>query len=95
MRVTFENGIAGKVCPGCHLWKPLSEYYFDATKGESQGFTPCHCKSCRAEAGKQQRLRFRLMRERAVELGIWEPIEARAELEARRRLGIPDERLRL
>ena len=95
MGVTFESGIAGKVCPRCHFWNPLSEYYLDPTKGESQGFTHCHCKSCRAEEGKQGRSKIRLMRERAVELGIWESIEGRAEVEARRRLGIADENLRL
>jgi hypothetical protein len=95
MSVTFENGIEGKVCPGCGLWKPLSEFYSDSTKGESQGFTHCHCKSCHAEAGKLERLKFRVMRERAVELGMWESVDARAQQEVKRRLGMADENLRL
>lgn len=95
MSVTFEGGIEGKVCSRCHLWKPLSEFYPDPTKGESQGFTHCRCKSCHAEVAKLERLKFRLTRERAVELGDWDSIEARAKMAAQRRAGFVNEELRL
>ncbi len=88
MAVTVRNGIRGKVCPRCDLWKPLVEFPSDITKGESQGFTHCRCKACHAEEGKQKRLRFRMMKERAIKLGMWDSINARAKEEAERRLGV-------
>jgi hypothetical protein len=93
--VTERNGIEGKECAGCHVWKPLSEFYIDGTKGKSQGFRHCRRKACQAEVRMEQRLRFRIMRNRAVKLGIWDSIDALAEAEARDALGIVDENLRL
>jgi len=95
MSVSFIDGIEGKECAGCHVWKPLSEFYSGNTKGKTQGFRHCRCKTCHAEAGSQRRLNLRFMKDRAVELGIWESIETRAHAEANRRLGIVDENLRL
>lgn len=95
MSVAFKNGVEGKECARCHVWKRLSEFYFDRTKGESQGFRHCRCKACHTEVRREQRLKFRILKDRAVELGVWDSIDKRAELEAKRRLGIVDENLRL
>jgi hypothetical protein len=78
MAVTLRNGIPGKICPHCDLWKPLVEFPSDSTNGASQGFAHCRCKACRAQAGKGRRLKFRMMKERAIKLGMWDSINARA-----------------
>jgi hypothetical protein len=86
MGLTTGNGIREKVCPGCGLRKRLNEFPFDFTEGESQGFRHCHCKACHAEATRQEQLKFNLMRARAIELGIWDSVNARAKEEAKRHL---------
>ena len=69
MSVSFIDGIEGKECGGCYVWKPLSEFYSDNSKGKTQGFRHCRCKTCHAGAGLQRRLWFKLLKDRAVELG--------------------------
>lgn len=95
MKVKIENGIAGKVCGGCRTWKQLSDFPHDRTKGSSEGFRHCRCKACHARARMEQRLKFRIMKERAIELGMWDSINTRAEMEAKRCPGIGNETLRL
>jgi len=46
MTITKKNGVEGKECSNCHIWKPLSEYFKDCTKGISQGGRHCRCKIC-------------------------------------------------
>ena len=46
MAIEPRNGIDGKVCSCCSIWKPLTDYYKDRSKGRSQGFTHCRCKKC-------------------------------------------------
>jgi hypothetical protein len=95
MSVTSKNGIEGKECARCHIWKPLSAFYFDSTKGKSQGFRHCQCKACHAAVRTEQGAMFRTLKDRAVKLGVWDSIDDRAKVDAKRRLGIVDENLRL
>lgn len=41
-----NNVLKGKVCGKCGRWKPLSEYYNEFNKGESQGQKQNRCKDC-------------------------------------------------
>lgn len=42
----MQNGIEGKVCSHCKIWKPLDDFYNDKSKSESQGKKHCVCKEC-------------------------------------------------
>ena len=46
MAVTKQTGVNGKVCSSCRTWKPLSDFYADASHGKSQGGKHCRCKIC-------------------------------------------------
>lgn len=55
MVIITKNGVEGKRCSTCHIWKPLSEFYTDPTKGSSQGGRHCRCRACHLLKGKLQR----------------------------------------
>lgn len=46
MALITRNGIIGKVCSICHVWKPLNEFPKDPSHGPSQGGHHCRCKKC-------------------------------------------------
>lgn len=46
MAIIIKNGIKGKECSICHIWKPLEEFPTDPTHGPSQGGRHCRCKEC-------------------------------------------------
>ena len=50
MAVIQRHGVDGKVCSTCQTWKPLTDYYPDQSKRESQGFRHCRCKACHSAA---------------------------------------------
>lgn len=57
MAVITKNGVDGKVCSTCHVWKPLAEFPTDPTHGQSQGARHCRCKACHRLKAKLRRPR--------------------------------------
>ena len=54
MAIIQRNGVDGKKCSTCDIWKSLNEYYRDASKGPTQGGRHCRCKICYTERRKQR-----------------------------------------
>ncbi len=53
MAILIKNGVKGKVCSSCKTWKPLTDYYKDASHGPTQGGRHCRCKAC-YKAGRKK-----------------------------------------
>lgn len=52
------NGVDGKHCTVCGMWKPLDDFPHDRTHGQSQGGKHCQCKRCQSEIRKLVRKGF-------------------------------------
>lgn len=52
MAVSMKDGVQGKRCSKCREWKPLADFYTDASHGPSQGGRHCRCKVCQREDHK-------------------------------------------
>ncbi|MBZ5678572.1 MAG: hypothetical protein LAO24_00555 [Acidobacteriia bacterium] len=50
-----RNGIRGKVCSTCRLWKPLDAFSTDPTHPASQGGRHCRCKECHRKIATKKR----------------------------------------
>ena len=71
MATSVRNGVEGKICSSCNLWKSLTEFSPGGrSHGPSQGGKHCWCKECHREAGRVQRARDRAILERAKSLGL-------------------------
>lgn len=57
MAIIVQNGISGKICSRCRIWKPLNDFPRDRTHGSTQGGRHCRCKMCHSEANKQKRVK--------------------------------------
>jgi len=44
--IIVREGIEGKVCSKCRVWKPLGEFYSDPSHPPSQGGRHCQCRDC-------------------------------------------------
>jgi hypothetical protein len=53
MSVTQKNGIGGKECSSCKIWKSLEEFPKDSSKGPLQGERHCVCKECKRGKNKK------------------------------------------
>lgn len=47
MAIEIRNGLEGKVCSSCRVWKPLDDFPRDKSKGDTQGGRHCKCKECK------------------------------------------------
>lgn len=55
MAVTNRNGVLGKVCSSCEVWKPLTGFSPGGkSHGSSQGGRHCQCKPCNALAHRRR-----------------------------------------
>lgn len=54
MAIIVQNGISGKICSTCKVWKPLDDFPRDRTHGPTQGGRHCRCKACHSELRKQR-----------------------------------------
>lgn len=54
MALIERNGITGKFCSTCKIWKPLDDFPTDPTHGESQGGRHCRCRKCHREKARER-----------------------------------------
>jgi len=55
MAIIIKNGLEGKVCSTCRVWKPLIEFPLDSSHGPSQGGRHCRCKECHRRKAHEKR----------------------------------------
>jgi hypothetical protein len=51
-----RNGIQGKVCSTCRVWKPLDAFPPDSSHPPSQGGRHCRCRECHRKIAAKKRL---------------------------------------
>lgn len=54
MAIETRDGVPGKVCSRCRIWKPLEEFPTDPTHGSSQGGRHCNCRQCHRETAREK-----------------------------------------
>jgi hypothetical protein len=56
MATSVRNGVEGKVCSCCRMWKPLQDFSPGGkSHGRSQGGRHCECRACNAARHRRRR----------------------------------------